>query len=111
MNKVEIGERIAGLEADKKQRDGRAQDQAFDVLWRALDAGLCPGLPPIQSGGFSRCEKALLALDARLTAGTDTDADRAVLASLPADALAVWIPGGAPAREFVGAFAKVYRLF
>ena len=110
MKRDEIEKRVADLEAEKARRNSGVQDQAFDRLWSALDVGLCPGSPPMPFGRIGRCEKPLLALDDRLTAGTDTDTDRAVLASLPADALAVWIAGGISPRDFVAVFAKILRM-
>lgn len=111
MTHDEIEKRVADLEADKVRRRMRAADDAFDRLWRVLNRGLCPDAPPFRRGDTGRCEVPLLVLDARLTAGTDTAIDRALLASLPADALAVWIDGGATARSFVAAYAKAFRDF
>ena len=110
MNKSGVAARIKALEEKKALRNSRKMDLAFDRLWRVLDAGLCLDLPPIHSGGFARCEVPLLALDARLTAATTTQSDRDLLARLPAAELAVWA-GGVTARDFVGAFSKVFRDF
>ena len=102
--------RVVSLEAAKTRRKHQTEDEAFDRLWRALDAGLMPGAPTPASGGFARCETALVELDDRLTAGTDTGTDTALLARLPADSLAVWA-GGVSARDFVATFARVFRDF
>ena len=92
------------------QMNAKDQDEAFDHIWPVMDAGLLPDAPPFRPGDVGRCEKQLIALDDRLAGGIETESDRALLNALPVDSLAVWIPDGITARDFVGVFAKIFRM-
>lgn len=80
-------------------------------LWAALDRALFPDSPSQPDDeDYGRAEKPLIALTGRICAGTETAADRTVLAALPAEDLSEWA-GGVCAREFVCAHGKIFSLY
>lgn len=111
--RVEQLQVVAGLEHRAEHQQSRAHDEAFDRLWRLLDAELMPDAPPLRPGCLVRdeLEAAVLELDDRMKAGADTTADRGLLAKMPGESLAAWINGGISAHEFVGTFAQIFRDF
>lgn len=109
MKREELEKRVTDLEAEKARRNSRAMELVFDRLWAALDQALFPDSPAHGDKNFYRAEKPLIALTGRILAGTETDDDRAVLAALPAEELAVYA-GGIDAREFVCLFGKIFSL-
>ena len=109
-NQPQFTARIEKIEADQTRRAEEKRHEAFGRLSRLLDAGLLPNAPPAPCAGFSRCEPELLALDDRITGGTETAGDVALLALLPADDLTA-IHSGLDARRFVAIMAKGYRMF
>ena len=109
-NQRQFMSRIEKVEAEHARRAEEKRHDAYERAWCVLEAGLRPDRPAPSPGRFSLCEDEILALDDRITSGTETAADAALLARMPADALETFYKG-LDARRFVAIFAKGFRMF
>ena len=111
--RLDLPARVARLESDKARQHQQTEEEAFEILWRYLDAELLPGAPPLKDGCLVRggMEAKVLELDNRLRAGTGTAIDYDLLERMPAKSLAVYVEGGINARSFVASFARAFRDF
>ena len=115
-SRVDQLEALAGLERRAVYGQFRAQSDAFCRLSRALEAAVPQTFPTtylhdgytLMTGATITHATLLAAIVDRIEAGTDTDADRAALAALPAADLEI---SETTALEFVQIMAALATQF